>query len=67
MNLSQIKNVETWDVGGGLQVDVLTMPNGQILVVSDDYVGLYENADKFFGDDWECLSGFDLEYKGDAE
>ena len=67
MNLSQIKNVETWDVGGGLQVDVLTMPNGQILVVSDDYVGLYENADKFFGDDWKCLSGFDLEYKGDAE
>jgi len=40
-------------------VDILTLSNGQVLCISDEYVGLYNSADDMLEDDGtKCLKGF---------
>ena len=50
---------ETWNTGGGCMVDILTLRDGKVLCVSDEYVGLYNSIDEFFDDDGtRCNDGF---------
>jgi hypothetical protein len=42
-------------------VDVLTLSNGKVLCLSDEYAGLYNSIDDMLGDDGtKCLKGFYL-------
>lgn len=42
MKLEHIESATTWDSGGGQVLDVLTLKDGRVLVVSEDAVVLYE-------------------------
>jgi hypothetical protein len=57
--MHHITKQETWNTGGNCMVDILTLSNGQVLCVSDEYVGLYNSADEFLDDDGtKCIKGF---------
>lgn len=43
MILEHIKSIESWDSGGGQLLDILTLKDGRVLVVSEDAVVLYES------------------------
>lgn len=62
-----ITKQETWNMGGGCMVDVLTLSNGKILCLSDEYAGLYNSLDDMLEDDGtKCIEGFWLS-KGGAK
>ncbi len=46
MNLEHIKEISTWNSGGGVMLDLITLKDGRVLVVSDDVVVLYENMEE---------------------
>lgn len=46
-----LTKVETWNVGGGLEVLVVRLPDGKLLVTSDDIVVLYPNESAFWDND----------------
>ena len=59
LSMSHITKIETWNTGGGCMVVILTLPNGKVLCISDEYVGLYNSANDMFEDDgMKCLNGF---------
>ena len=45
MDLEWIKELGTWDSGGGQNLDMLTLKDGRVLVVSEDAVVLYADMD----------------------
>ncbi len=45
-NLEHIKEISTWNSGGGVMLDLITLKDGRVLVVSDDVVVLYENMEE---------------------
>jgi hypothetical protein len=48
-------------------VDVLTLSNGKVLCLSDEYAGLYNSVDDMLEDDGtKCVEGFWLT-KGDTK
>ena len=47
MDLEHIKEVESWDSGGGQLLDILTFKSGQLLVISEDAIVLYKNRNDF--------------------
>jgi len=44
-SLHCIKNVTTWDSGGGMELDVIELEDGQILAISEDVIVLYDDID----------------------
>lgn len=54
--MNHIEKVETHHTGGGCMVDILTLPNGKIVAVSDEYVGLYDSVDALY--ESEPIKGF---------
>lgn len=56
---TNIVSVETENSGGGNMVDFIQLRNGNVLVISDEYAGLYTSKEAFY----ECadqLNGFYL-------
>jgi len=45
MKLEHILGSATWESGGGQTLDLLTLRDGRVLVVSEDAVVLYESMD----------------------
>ena len=45
MDLENITEVGTWDSGGGQVLDLLTLKDGRVLVVSDESVVLYTSME----------------------
>lgn len=60
MNFINIKSTETANMGGGCMVDILTLNDGRVIVISDEYLGMYESKDAFF-DSADQLNGFYLQ------
>lgn len=57
--MTYITKEETYDTGGNCMVDVLTLSNGKVVCISDEYVGLYNSVDDMLEDDGtKCLNGF---------
>jgi hypothetical protein len=46
--MDNIKKIETENTGGGTMVDILTLWNGRVIVVSDEYVGVYTSKEDFY-------------------
>ena len=42
-SLEHVTEASTWNSGGGQVLDLLTLKDGRVLVVSDDAVVLYES------------------------
>lgn len=60
MNLHYIEYTETENMGGGFLVDILTLKDGRVVVISDEYLGLYASKDAFL-DSGDQLNGFYLQ------
>ena len=45
MKLEHVESITTWDSGGGQALDLLTLKDGRVLVVSEDAVVLYEDME----------------------
>lgn len=43
--LEHIVEATTWNSGGGQMLDLLTMKDGRVLVISEESVVLYKNMD----------------------
>jgi len=57
MKFAHIVSSEVENMGGGCMVVILTMADGKVVVISDDYVGMYESKEAFF-DSADQLNGF---------
>ncbi len=42
---SQIKSVSSWDSGGGMELDLVELQDGQILAISEEVIILYKDMD----------------------
>jgi hypothetical protein len=57
--MDYINEIKTYSTGGGCTVDTLTLLNGLIICISDEYVGLYSSIKDMLEDDGtKCLQGF---------
>ncbi len=45
-----IRSTETWDSGGGIDLEIIELDGGPTLVVSDEVVTVYRSADDFWED-----------------
>lgn len=46
LGLEHITETSTWDSGGAQVLDLLTLKDGRVLVISGDAVVLYESIDE---------------------
>ena len=45
MEFEYIKDVSTWDSGGGIALDLIELKDGRVLAVSDEVVILYRDKE----------------------
>ena len=45
---SHIHSIETWDSGGGIELEIIELDGGPTFVVSDEVVTVYRSADDFW-------------------
>jgi hypothetical protein len=45
MDMEHIKDIESWDSGGEQVLDILSLKDGRVLVISEDAVVLYADKD----------------------
>lgn len=43
MDTEHIAEIGSWDSGGGMVLDLVTLKDGRVLVISEDAVVLYES------------------------
>ena len=48
MSHEYIKKVETFTVGGGANMDFVTLSNGQVIGIDNETICLYDNLDDFY-------------------
>lgn len=62
--MEYIKNSYVENTGGGCLVDVIELENGNVLIINDEYIGLYKSFDAFIesigGIDEGFINGFSL-------
>ena len=49
-NAAHLRNVDTWDSGGGVELDILELDDGAVLVVGDETVTFYRSLDEFWAE-----------------
>jgi hypothetical protein len=49
MELENIAEISTWESGGGQVLDLLTLKDGRVLVISDESVVLYGSMEDMEG------------------
>lgn len=47
---AHLRSVDTWDSGGGIELDVLALDDGAALVVGDETVVFYRSLDDFWAE-----------------
>ena len=47
---SHIHSIETWDSGGGIELEVVELVDGLTFVITDEVVTVYPSADDFWED-----------------
>ncbi len=50
INAAHLRGIDTWDSGGGVELDILELDDGTVLVVADDTVAFYRSLDEFWAD-----------------
>mgnify|MGYP001614233119 CR=1 FL=1 len=51
MDLDYIKEVSSWDSGGGIKVDLVTLTDGRVLAITDEVIVLYRNLEDLIGNE----------------
>ena len=47
---AHLRNVDTWNSGGGVELDIVELDGGTTLVVADDTVAVYHSAGDFWAE-----------------
>ena len=47
---AHLRNVDTWNSGGGVELDILELDDGTTLVVGDETVSFYRSLDDFWAE-----------------
>lgn len=47
---AHLRNVDTWDSGGGIELDILELEDGTALVIGDETVTFYRSVDDFWAE-----------------
>lgn len=47
---AHLRSVDTWDSGGGIELDILELDDGAALVVGDETVVVYRSLDDFWAE-----------------
>lgn len=47
----RIKNVSTWDSGGGIELELIELADGRVLCISDEVVVLYKDMEDLVAGD----------------
>lgn len=47
---AHLLSVDTWDSGGGVELDILELDDGTTLVVADDTVAFYRSPEEFWAE-----------------
>ena len=50
IHAAHLHKVDTWDSGGGVELDILELDDGTVLVVADDTVTFYRSQDEFWAE-----------------
>ena len=50
IHAAHLRNVDTWDSGGGVELDILELDDGSVLVVGDETVTFYRSLDEFWAE-----------------
>ena len=50
IHAAHLRNVDTWDSGGGVELDILELDDGTVLVVGDETVTFYRSVDEFWAE-----------------
>ena len=50
IHAAHLRNVDTWDSGGGVELDILELNDGTVLVVGDETVTFYSSLDEFWAE-----------------
>lgn len=62
--MEYIKNSYVENTGGGCLVDVVELENGTVLILNNEYIGLYKSFDAFIesmdGNNEGIINGFSL-------
>jgi len=45
MDMEYIKEVSTWDSGGGITLDLVELKDGRVLAISDESIVLYRDME----------------------
>jgi uncharacterized protein YlzI (FlbEa/FlbD family) len=46
--MDNITKIETENTGGGSMVDIITLWNGKVIVISEDYAAVYQSKEAFY-------------------
>ena len=50
IHAAHLRNVDTWDSGGGVELDILELDDGTVVVVGDETVTFYRSLDEFWAE-----------------
>ena len=50
IHAAHLRTVDTWDSGGGVELDILELDDGTVLVVGDETVTFYPSLDEFWAE-----------------
>lgn len=54
--LTSVREVYSWDSGGGLELDVIELDDGTVIAISDETIALYASIDDLAGDGTSLVS-----------
>ena len=46
MELEHIKEISSWDSGGGLSIDIVELKNGRVIGITDESIVLYQSKEE---------------------
>lgn len=49
-SLAHLRNLDTWNSGGGMDLDIIELDGGTTLVVGDETVAVYQAVDDFWAE-----------------
>ena len=47
---AHIRSIDTWNSGGGVELDIVELDGGTTLVVADETVAVYTSVDEFWAE-----------------
>lgn len=58
--MEYIANSYVENTGGGCLVDIIELKNGNVLIIDNEYIGLYKSLDAFYKSEEGFINGFSL-------